>query len=56
MIAVLEGEDIILAQITSKGRYDRYAIEIKREDFSLFQTKLESFIEDKRKNKKDERN
>jgi len=33
VIASLDGEDIILAQITSKNKYDAYAIEITGKDF-----------------------
>ena len=33
VITTLEGVDVILAQITSKNKYDKYAIEITEEDF-----------------------
>lgn len=34
VLASLEGEDLILSQITSKNIFDSYSIEIKTSDFS----------------------
>ena len=44
LIAVLGGEDIILCQITSRNRTDRWSVNITDRDFESGGLKIESFI------------
>ena len=44
IIGVLEGDDIILCQITSRQRDDRYAIDLNDADFKQGKLDLESYI------------
>ena len=48
LIAVLEGEDIILCQITSRNRTDSYSVKIADSDFESGGLKIESFIRPQR--------
>ncbi len=42
ILQILEGEDIILCQITSKQRYDKYSIDLKAADFKQGKLNLDS--------------
>ena len=44
VIAALEGDDLILCQITSKARYDKYSIVLKNSDFKQGNLDVESNI------------
>ena len=44
VLAVLEGDDLILCQITSEARHDKYAIELKESDFRQGKLKIISMI------------
>ena len=44
VIAVLEGEDLILCQITSKYKSDNYAISLNQSDFAEGNLKIDSYI------------
>ena len=44
VIAVLEGEDLILCQITSKYKSDNYAISLNESDFIEGNLKIDSYI------------
>lgn len=44
VIANLQGDDIILAQITSKNRLDNYSIELNESDFEQGSLNLTSII------------
>jgi len=44
LIAALGGEGIILCQITSRNRTDRYSVKIADRDFESGGLKIESFI------------
>ena len=44
IIATLEGDDILLCQISSKQRYDKYVIDLKDLDFKLGKLNLDSYI------------
>ncbi len=44
VIAVLEGEDLILCQITSKYKSDNYAINLNQSDFAEGNLKIDSYI------------
>ena len=44
IIGVLEGDDIILCQITSRQRDDRYSINLNDADFKHGKLDLESYI------------
>ena len=44
VIAVLEGEDLILCQITSKYKSDNYAISLNESDFAEGNLKIDSYI------------
>ena len=44
VIANLEGEDLILCQITSKYKKDKYAIALNQSDFSEGSLKINSYI------------
>src|SRR3989338_85618 len=44
VIASLDGDDVILCQITSKARWDKYAIKLSDKDFSRGSLKVESFL------------
>ncbi len=48
IIATLEGDDIILCQITSRKRYDKYAIELKDSDFAQGKLSVDSYIKPNR--------
>ena len=48
LIAVLDGEDIILCQITSKNRTDSYSVKIADSNFESGGLKIESFIRPQR--------
>ena len=48
IIAALEGDDIILCQITSRKRYDKYAIELKDFDFKQGKLNVDSYIKPNR--------
>jgi mRNA interferase MazF len=40
----LEGDDLILCQITSEARYDKYSIELKASDFKQGKLNIVSMI------------
>ena len=44
VIAALEGDDVILCQITSKQRKDKHSIELKDSDFKQGKLNIESYI------------
>jgi len=44
IIAILEGDDIMLCQITSRERFDKYAIKLKDSDFKQGKLNLNSYI------------
>jgi len=44
VVASLGGDDIILCQITSKNRHDRYSVELADNDFLEGGLKADSFI------------
>ena len=44
VIAALEGDDLILCQITSKARYDKYSIVLENSDFKQGNLDVESNI------------
>ena len=44
ILAVLPGDDLILCQITSKARYDKYSVPLLAPDFRSGSLKLASFI------------
>ena len=44
VVAMLEGEDLILCQITSKHKSDNYAISLNQSDFSEGKLKIDSYI------------
>lgn len=44
VLAALEGEDIILGQITSKAHRDKYVVSLTDKDFKEGQLKIESFV------------
>ena len=44
IVGVLEGNDVILCQITSKKRDDKYALNLDNTDFKLGKLNLESYI------------
>ena len=44
VIAALEGDDVILCQITSKQRKDKHSIELKDSDFKQGKLDVESYI------------
>jgi len=44
VIANLEGEDLILCQITSKYKKDKYAINLTQSDFTEGNLKVDSYI------------
>ena len=44
VLAVLEGNDLILCQITSEARYDKYAIVLKESDFKQGKLNVVSMI------------
>src|SRR3989344_1712813 len=44
VLSVLEGSDLILCQITSEARYDKYAIELKETDFKQGKLNVISMI------------
>ena len=44
ILSVLEGDDIILCQITSESRFDRYSIELNMSDFKLGSLSVKSNI------------
>ncbi len=44
VIANLEGEDLILCQITSKYKKDKYSINLNKSDFREGNLKIDSFI------------
>ena len=44
VVAVLEGEDLILCQITSKHKKDNYAINLNQSDFTEGNLKIDSYI------------
>ena len=44
ILAVLEGNDLILCQITSEARHDKYAIELKETDFKKGRLNVLSMI------------
>lgn len=48
IIAILEGDDIILCQITSRKRYDKYAVELKDSDFKQGKLYVDSYIKPNR--------
>ena len=48
IIAILEDDDIILCQITSRKRYDKYAIELKDSDFKQGKLSADSCIKPNR--------
>jgi len=44
VVATLDGDDLVLSQITSKKRSDRYAISLDPEDFSSGTLRMSSYI------------
>ncbi|MBS3105779.1 type II toxin-antitoxin system PemK/MazF family toxin [Candidatus Woesearchaeota archaeon] len=44
IIAILGGDDVVLCQITSRQRDDRYSINLKDADFKQGKLDLESYI------------
>ena len=44
ILGILEGKDIILCQITSKQRHDKYSIDLKAADFKQGKLNLDSYI------------
>lgn len=44
VIANMDGDDILLCQITSKQKEDKYAVEISKQDFVIGNLPLSSFI------------
>ena len=44
VLAVLERNDLILCQVTSEARYDKYAIELKDHDFKQGKLRFISMI------------
>ncbi len=44
VLSVLEGSDLILCQITSETRYDKYAVELKESDFKQGKLNVISMI------------
>jgi len=44
IIAILEGDDILLCQITSRQRDDKYVINLKDSDFEQGKLNLDSYI------------
>ena len=44
VIATLEGDDLILCQVTSKARYDKYSITLENSDFKEGSLDIESNI------------
>ncbi len=44
ILSVLEGDDLILCQITSEARYDKYSIELKNPDFKQGKLNIVSMI------------
>jgi len=44
IIAILEGDGVMLCQITSRERFDRYAVELKDSDFKQGKLNLNSYI------------
>ncbi len=44
VVATLTGDDIVLCQITSQAKRDRYAIRLQREDFNKGKLRVQSHI------------
>lgn len=44
VVSSLKGDDIILCQITSKARYDRYAVALRNQDLKSGTLNIESVI------------
>ena len=44
VLADLEGEDLILCQITSQARHDRYSVPLTRGDFEVGELRVSSYI------------
>jgi len=44
IVGVLEGDDVILCQITSRKRFDKYIIELMDSDFKHGKLTLDSYI------------
>ncbi|MEK6963834.1 MAG: type II toxin-antitoxin system PemK/MazF family toxin [Nanoarchaeota archaeon] len=44
ILSVLDGEDVILCQVTSHARHDRYSISLTATDFKAGRLTLASFI------------
>ena len=44
VISILEGDDVMLCQITSKQRADKYSIDLKDNDFRQGKLSLDSYI------------
>ncbi|MBI2507431.1 type II toxin-antitoxin system PemK/MazF family toxin [Candidatus Woesearchaeota archaeon] len=44
VLAGLEGDDLILCQITSEARFDKYSIELKNTDFKQGKLNIKSMI------------
>lgn len=48
ILSVLEGDELILCQITSEARYDKYSIELKNSDFKQGKLNIISMIRSNR--------
>ena len=44
ILGILEGNDVILCQITSKQKYDKHIIDLKDSDFKQGKLNLDSYI------------
>ncbi len=44
VLASLQGDDLILCQITSEARFDKYSIELKNTDFKQGKLNIKSMI------------
>ncbi len=44
VLSTLDGEDVIILQITSQNRLDKYTITIKKEDFEEGKLDIDSFV------------
>lgn len=48
IIAILEGDDVVLCQITSRQRKDKHSIELKDSDFKQGKLNVDSYIKSNR--------